>query len=295
MLHGCTIGEGTLIGIGAVVLNGARVGRNCLIAAKALVGEGKEIPDNSVVMGVPGKVVGEVRPEQAERIRAGSAVYVRRTGAATGAGSPPLGPAVVRAQRGERVAPHRVGGVRPEVGHGARAADAVERVGEDVRVGERCRPQGAEIDREPGFHDGAHHVRPDRGAGGLDQAGVDPVVRVQQHEEPAAAREHEVVERVLLAPAVVVVRVRGLDRPARLHQLDPRVVPPEPRPVVAGEEDAEVRVRLGAHRRQRQVEQGLDQRPVARVRARDQRDPEGERELYGPARSGDLDSTRGRP
>ena len=78
MLHGCTIGAGTLVGIGAVVLNGAKVGRNCLIAAKALVGEGKEIPDNSLVMGVPGKVVGEVRPEQAERIRAGSAVYVRR-------------------------------------------------------------------------------------------------------------------------------------------------------------------------------------------------------------------------
>jgi len=78
MLHGCTIGAGTLVGIGAVVLNGAKVGRNCLIAAKALVGEGKEIPDNSVVMGVPGKVVGEVRPEQAERIRAGTAVYVRR-------------------------------------------------------------------------------------------------------------------------------------------------------------------------------------------------------------------------
>jgi carbonic anhydrase/acetyltransferase-like protein (isoleucine patch superfamily) len=77
MLHGCTIGEGSLVGIGAVVLNGARVGRNCLIASKALVGEGKEIPDNSLVMGVPGKVVGEVRPEQAERIRAGTAKYVR--------------------------------------------------------------------------------------------------------------------------------------------------------------------------------------------------------------------------
>jgi carbonic anhydrase/acetyltransferase-like protein (isoleucine patch superfamily) len=76
MLHGCVIGEGSLIGIGAVVLNGARVGRNCLIAAKALVGENKEIPDNSVVMGVPGKVVGEVRPEQAERMRRGSLRYV---------------------------------------------------------------------------------------------------------------------------------------------------------------------------------------------------------------------------
>lgn len=78
MLHGCTIGEGSLVGIGAAVLNGAVVGRNCLIAAKALVGEGKRIPDNSLVMGVPGKVVGEVRPEQAERMRAGAATYVER-------------------------------------------------------------------------------------------------------------------------------------------------------------------------------------------------------------------------
>ena len=76
MLHGCEIGEGSLIGIGAVVLNGARVGKNCLIAAKALVGENKVIPDNSVVMGVPGKVVGEVRPEQAERMRRGTIRYV---------------------------------------------------------------------------------------------------------------------------------------------------------------------------------------------------------------------------
>ena len=76
MLHGCEIGEGSLIGIGAVVLNGARIGRNCLIAAKALVGENKVIPDNSVVMGVPGKVVGEVSPEQAERMRRGTIRYV---------------------------------------------------------------------------------------------------------------------------------------------------------------------------------------------------------------------------
>lgn len=77
MLHGCTIGEGCLIGIGAVVLNGARIGRNCLIGAKALIPEGKEIPDNSLVMGIPGKIVGEVRPEQIERIHAGTAKYVR--------------------------------------------------------------------------------------------------------------------------------------------------------------------------------------------------------------------------
>jgi carbonic anhydrase/acetyltransferase-like protein (isoleucine patch superfamily) len=76
MLHGCTIGEGSLIGIGAIVLNGARIGRNCLIGAKALIAEGKEIPDNSLVMGMPGKVVGEVRPEQAQRMRRGTERYV---------------------------------------------------------------------------------------------------------------------------------------------------------------------------------------------------------------------------
>jgi carbonic anhydrase/acetyltransferase-like protein (isoleucine patch superfamily) len=76
MLHGCTIGEGSLVGIGAVILNGARIGRNCLIGAKALIVEGKEIPDNSLVMGMPGKIVGEVRPEQAQRMRAGTAKYV---------------------------------------------------------------------------------------------------------------------------------------------------------------------------------------------------------------------------
>ena len=60
MLHGCSIGEGSLIGIGAVVLNGARIGRNCLVGAKALITEGKEIPDNSVVLGAPGKVARQV-------------------------------------------------------------------------------------------------------------------------------------------------------------------------------------------------------------------------------------------
>ncbi len=77
MLHGCTIGEGSLIGIGAVILNGARIGRNCLIGAKALIPKGKEIPDNALVMGIPGKIVGEVSPEQARTIRAETAKYVR--------------------------------------------------------------------------------------------------------------------------------------------------------------------------------------------------------------------------
>jgi carbonic anhydrase/acetyltransferase-like protein (isoleucine patch superfamily) len=57
MLHGCTIGDGTLVGMGATILNGARIGRGCLIGACALITEGKEIPDGSLVMGAPGKVV----------------------------------------------------------------------------------------------------------------------------------------------------------------------------------------------------------------------------------------------
>ena len=64
MLHGCTVRENSLIGIGAIVLNGAVIGRNCLIGAGALVAEGKEIPDGSLVLGVPGKVVRQLTPEQ---------------------------------------------------------------------------------------------------------------------------------------------------------------------------------------------------------------------------------------
>jgi carbonic anhydrase/acetyltransferase-like protein (isoleucine patch superfamily) len=78
MLHGCTVGEGSLIGIQAIVLNGARIGKNCLIGAGALVSEGKEIPDGSVVLGSPGKVVREVTEEQMARIRAGAHSYVER-------------------------------------------------------------------------------------------------------------------------------------------------------------------------------------------------------------------------
>ncbi|MCU0827853.1 MAG: gamma carbonic anhydrase family protein [Tabrizicola sp.] len=68
MLHGCTIGEGTLIGMGATILNGARIGKGCLIGACALVSEGKEIPDGSLVMGAPGRVVRELDPAARERL-----------------------------------------------------------------------------------------------------------------------------------------------------------------------------------------------------------------------------------
>ena len=65
MLHGCTVGDNSLIGINAVVLNHAVIGKNCIIGANALIPEGKVIPDNSVVMGSPGKVV-KTLDEQAE-------------------------------------------------------------------------------------------------------------------------------------------------------------------------------------------------------------------------------------
>jgi carbonic anhydrase/acetyltransferase-like protein (isoleucine patch superfamily) len=57
MLHGCTIGDNTLVGIGSIILNRTKIGKNCLIGANTLITEGKEIPDNSVVMGAPGRIV----------------------------------------------------------------------------------------------------------------------------------------------------------------------------------------------------------------------------------------------
>jgi carbonic anhydrase/acetyltransferase-like protein (isoleucine patch superfamily) len=68
MLHGCTIGEGSLIGMGATVLNGAKIGKGCLIGACALITEGKEIPDGSLVMGSPGKVVRQLDAAAQERL-----------------------------------------------------------------------------------------------------------------------------------------------------------------------------------------------------------------------------------
>ncbi|HCT40349.1 MAG TPA: gamma carbonic anhydrase family protein [Moraxellaceae bacterium] len=76
MLHGCTIGDGSLIGINAVILNGARIGRHCVIGANALIPEGKEIPDFSVVMGSPGKVVKEVSDAQKVMMEMGALHYV---------------------------------------------------------------------------------------------------------------------------------------------------------------------------------------------------------------------------
>ena len=68
ILHGCTIGDNSLIGMGATVLNHVRIGRNCLIGAKALITEGRVIPDNSLVIGMPGKVSRQLSPEEVEAI-----------------------------------------------------------------------------------------------------------------------------------------------------------------------------------------------------------------------------------
>jgi carbonic anhydrase/acetyltransferase-like protein (isoleucine patch superfamily) len=75
ILHGCTIGDGSLIGMGATVLNGARIGRGCLIGAGALITEGKDIPDGSLVMGAPGKVVRMLDDIARARLLASAAHY----------------------------------------------------------------------------------------------------------------------------------------------------------------------------------------------------------------------------
>lgn len=75
MLHGCTIGDGSLIGMNAVVLNGAKIGKNCLIGANALVTENSVIPDNSLVLGSPGKVVKTLDDAAAEKMQWGATLY----------------------------------------------------------------------------------------------------------------------------------------------------------------------------------------------------------------------------
>ncbi len=77
MLHGCTIGDGSLIGIQAVVLNRAVIGKECLIGAGALITEGKVIPDRSLVVGSPGKVIRQLTDEEVENIRKNAAGYVK--------------------------------------------------------------------------------------------------------------------------------------------------------------------------------------------------------------------------
>jgi gamma-carbonic anhydrase len=76
MVHGCTIEDESLIGIGAIILNGARIGRGSVVAAGALVPEGMQVPPGSMVMGVPGKIKREVTPDEQQRFRENAQRYV---------------------------------------------------------------------------------------------------------------------------------------------------------------------------------------------------------------------------
>lgn len=78
MLHGCSVGDGSLIGIQAVVLNGAVIGNNCLVGAGALVTEGKVFPDNSLILGTPAKVVRELNAADIGKFRENARDYIER-------------------------------------------------------------------------------------------------------------------------------------------------------------------------------------------------------------------------
>ena len=75
MLHGCTIGDNSLIGIGAVILNNAKIGNNCVIGAKSLITENKEIPDNSLVVGSPGRVIRKITEEEIKAVKKNAIRY----------------------------------------------------------------------------------------------------------------------------------------------------------------------------------------------------------------------------
>lgn len=76
ILHGCSVGDGSLIGMGATILNGAKIGKYCLVGANALVTEGKEFPDFSLIVGAPAKLVRTLDAASAERLRQSAAHYV---------------------------------------------------------------------------------------------------------------------------------------------------------------------------------------------------------------------------
>ena len=78
VLHGCTVGDGSLIGMGAILLNGARIGTNSIVGAGAVVTEGRTFPDNSLVVGAPARVIRTLDARAAEMIANGADIYVRR-------------------------------------------------------------------------------------------------------------------------------------------------------------------------------------------------------------------------
>ena len=78
MLHGCRIGDNSLVGIGSTVLNNARIGSNCVVGAHALVTEGKSFPDGVLLLGSPAKIARELEAQELEMLKASAAVYVRQ-------------------------------------------------------------------------------------------------------------------------------------------------------------------------------------------------------------------------
>lgn len=78
MLHGCTVGDGALIGMNAVVLNGAVIGKGCVVAANSLVTEGMVVPDGAMVMGSPAKVKGQISDDLRQRMLQGASAYVEK-------------------------------------------------------------------------------------------------------------------------------------------------------------------------------------------------------------------------
>jgi carbonic anhydrase/acetyltransferase-like protein (isoleucine patch superfamily) len=79
VLHGCTVGDGSLIGMGAILLNGARIGANSIVGAGAVVTEGKTFPDHSLIVGAPARVIRTLDHKAAEMIANGADIYVRRS------------------------------------------------------------------------------------------------------------------------------------------------------------------------------------------------------------------------
>jgi carbonic anhydrase/acetyltransferase-like protein (isoleucine patch superfamily) len=78
MLHGCNIGDRSLVGIGATLMNGSAIGRDCIVGAHALITEGKQFPDGVVIMGAPAKIVRELDASDRAKLRANAERYVQR-------------------------------------------------------------------------------------------------------------------------------------------------------------------------------------------------------------------------
>ena len=78
MIHGCSIGEGSLVGIQAIILNGAKIGKNCLVGAGALITEGKEFPDNSLILGAPARAIRTLNEADVANLQRIANSYVER-------------------------------------------------------------------------------------------------------------------------------------------------------------------------------------------------------------------------